>query len=131
MELTNEESIFYSFSTTTQQQFNYWSIEQTKVATRNNIFSYRFFATDEASTVLPVPMLPRAGGWCCGTTTWHPLLQRKYALLKVHICVGKVYTNAFNMRCLKCRCKDLLQHLFMCWYARIYCNTYLCVGNVY
>ena len=45
----------------------------------------------------------------------HPLLQRKYALLKVYIYVGRVYTNASCMRCLKWRCKDLLQHLFMCW----------------
>ena len=44
-----------------------------------------------------------------------PLLQRKYALLKVHIYIGRVYTNASCMRCLKWRCKDLLQHLFMCW----------------
>jgi hypothetical protein len=52
------------------------------------------------------------------TTKWHPLLQRIYALLKVYICVGKVYTNA-----LLCVARSGV--------ARVYCNTYICVGNTY
>ena len=51
-------------------------------------------------------------------TKWHPLLQRIYALLKVYICVAKVYTNA-----LLCIARSGV--------AKVYCNTYICVGNTY
>ena len=64
------------------------------------------------------PLCPRGVNRAClslYTTKWHLLLQHKYVLLKVFIYVGKIYTNACNMCCLKWRCKDLLQHLFMRW----------------